>query len=170
MSRYSRLVIRALDSMHDRKSFNSGSQPLDDYLQKQASQDVRRRISRVFVASPEGYDNEVVGYYTLSSLSIAQLQLPQTHVHKLPRHPIPAALIGRLAVDQSAQGNGVGALLLLSADAINRTLAVSHDIAIYAMVVDAINNEAQQFYQYFGFTKFSSESNRLFLPLKGIKF
>jgi GNAT superfamily N-acetyltransferase len=75
-------------------------------------------------------------------------------------------LLGRLAVNQAAQGHGVGKMLLI--DAIKRTLAVSDEIAIYAMVVDAIDERAQHFYEQFGFSRLTSENQRLFLPLKSI--
>jgi len=81
---------------------------------------------------------------------------------------VPAALIGRLAISKAAQGQGIGKLL--PADAIKRTLAVSDQIAIYTMVVDAINDNAIGFYEQFGFTRLSDDSPRLFLPLKSINF
>ncbi len=93
--------------------------------------------------------------------------LPEALARKLPRHPIPAALIARLAVSKPAQGQGIGSILL--ADAIKRTLAVSDQIAIYAMVVDAVNDKARGFYEQFGFTRLSDSSPRLFLPLKSIR-
>ena len=126
--------------------------------------DIKRRISQVFVAITPESPSTVVGYYTLSTLSIELMQLPEEVTRKLPRHPIPAALIGRLAVSEQAQGFGVGKMLLM--DAIKRTLGVSNDIAIYAMVVDAIDQQAERFYQQFGFSLLSSRSRRLFLPLK----
>jgi GNAT superfamily N-acetyltransferase len=79
---------------------------------------------------------------------------------------MPAALIGRLAVDVSEQGKGIGRLLL--SDAIKRTLAVSGEIAIYAVVVDAINKEAETFYLQYGFAHLASKGNRLYLPLKSL--
>ena len=81
----------------------------------------------------------------------------------LPRHPVPAALIGRLAVSGDVQGQGIGRLLL--ADAVKRSLAVSEEIAIYALVVDAKDEGASRFYQAFGFQPLVGQSNRLFLPL-----
>jgi ribosomal protein S18 acetylase RimI-like enzyme len=110
----------------------------------------------------------VIGYYTLSTLSIELNQIPEKLARKLPKHPVPAALIGRLAVNNAAQGQGVGKMLL--ADAIKRTLAVSDQIAIYAMVVDAINDNAKRFYEQFGFKRLSDDRPRLFLPLKSISF
>lgn len=161
-----KLIIEALNSTHDRSSFTCGIDALDSYLQKQANQDIKRRVSRIFVATHPDRPNSIMGYYSLSSLSIDLNHLPESLARKLPKHPIPAALIGRLAVSKLAQGKGIGNMLLV--DALKRTLAVSHDIAIYALVVDAINQEAELFYQSFGFTHLSIESSRLFLPLRSI--
>ena len=147
---------------------DSGVEALDRYLKKQAKQDIKRRISRVFVATKPDNPKVVIGYYTLSTLSIELNQLPEKIARKLPKHPVPAALIGRLAVSSSAHGQGVGKMLV--ADAIKRTLAVSDQIAIYTMVVDAINDNAKGFYEQFGFTRLSDDSPRLFLPLKSINF
>ncbi len=166
MTEYQHLVIAPLNPGHDRTGFQCGVAALDRYLKKQAKQDSKRRISRTFVATKPDNQNLVIGYYTLSSLSIELSQLPEKLVRKLPKHPLPAALIGRLAVSRDAQGQGVGKMLL--ADAIKRTLAVSEQIAIYALVVDAIDDNAIGFYEQFGFTRLSDQSPRLFLPLKTI--
>src|SRR3990167_8758303 len=106
--RFSNLVIRPLDSNHDRAGFHCGVASLDNYIQKQARQDVKRRVSRVFVATAAEQPNSIVGYYTLSTLSIELGQLPNALARKLPRHPVPEALLGRLAVGQAAQRHGVG--------------------------------------------------------------
>ncbi len=163
MSSESELIIEPLNREHDRSAFNCGIESLDRYLKQQARQDIKRRISRVFVVCSPIDNTVVLGYYTLSTLAIDLSILPEKIVKKLPRHPIPAALIGRLAVDVSAQGKGIGKMLL--ANAIKRTLAVSNEIAIYAMVVDAINEEAASFYKRYGFSILACDGNRLFLPL-----
>ena len=164
---YSNIIISSLDSeIHNRTHFCCGVDALDHYIQKQATQDIRRSIGRTFVATSEKDITVILGYYTLSTLSVDVGSLPDTVARKLPRHPIPCALIGRLAVSEDAQGLGVGRMLLV--DAIKRTLAVSEEIAIYAMVVDAISEKAASFYQQFGFRVFHSEARRLFLPLKNI--
>jgi len=161
------LVIEAISSSHDRKNFSCGTPALDSYIRQQARQDIKRRISRVFVARSHEHPLTILGYYTLSSLSIALDALPGEIARKLPRHPIPAVLLGRLAVDENARGTGIGKMLLM--DAITRTLTVSSEIAIYAMVVDAIDAKAQTFYQQYGFLPLSQDSRRLFLPLKSIQ-
>lgn len=167
MTDFQNLVIEPLNPAHDRTGFQCGVETLDRYLKKQARQDIKRRISRVFVAIKPNNPNTVIGYYTLSTLSIELKQLPEKLMRKLPKYPVPAALIGRLAVSKTDQGQGIGKMLL--ADAIKRTLAVSDQIAIYAMVVDAINTTAKEFYEQFGFTRLSDDSPRLFLPLKSIE-
>ena len=166
MTEFRNLIIAPLNPTHDRTNFQCGVETLDRYIKKQAKQDTNRHISRVFVATKPEVPEVVVGYYTLSTLSIELNQLPQKLARKLPRHPVPAALIGRLAVSNSAQRQGVGKMLL--ADAIKRTLAVSDQIAIYAMVVDAIDEKAKGFYELFGFARLSDDNLRLFLPLKSI--
>ena len=164
------LVIEPLNPTHDRTDFQCGVETLDRYLKDRAKQDIKRRISRVFVATKSDNPKAVLGYYTLSTLSIELNQLPEKLARKLPKHPLPAALVGRLAVCNAAQGQGVGKLLL--ADAIKRTMAVSDQIAIYAMVVDAvdaIDDNAKGFYEQFGFSRLSDDSSRLFLPLISVR-
>ena len=160
------LVIEPLASTHNRPSFSCGNDSLDNYLRAQARQDIKRRVSRAFVAIDAEQPDKILGYYTLSSLAIDLSQLPLALARKLPKHRIPAALIGRLAVDERAQGFGVGRMLLM--DALNRTLTVSQEIAIFAMVVDAIDKQAEAFYRQFGFSALGTEGRRLFLPLKSI--
>jgi GNAT superfamily N-acetyltransferase len=166
MTDFHDLVIEPLNKNHDRPNFQCGVDALDRYLKKQARQDIKRHVSRVFIATTPDNPKKVIGYYTLSSLSIELNQLPEKLSRKLPKHQLPAALIGRLAVSQTAQGKGFGKMLL--ADAIKRTLAVSDEIAIYAIVVDAISSDARRFYERFGFNRLSDEINRLFLTLQSI--
>ncbi len=166
MSSESELVIESLNRNHNRTIFNCGVGSLDRYLKRQANQDMRRQISRVFVARALRDETRVLGYYTLSAFSIDLSVLPDKIAKKLPRHPVPSALIGRLAVDTSARGQGIGEMLL--SDAIKRTLAVSDDIAIYAMVVDAIDPQAASFYKRYGFSRLAHGGSRLFLPLRSL--
>ncbi len=164
MSSESELIIEPLNRSHNRAAFNCGIESLDGYLKRRANQIIKRRVSRLFVTRSRQDKTRVLGYYTLSTLSVDLSILPEKVAKKLPRHPIPTVLIGRLAVDLSAQGKGIGKMLL--SNAIKRTLAVSDDIAIYALVVDAINQEAESFYKHYGFSRFVHSGGRLFLPLK----
>jgi GNAT superfamily N-acetyltransferase len=153
-------VIAPLTSDHDRLAFSCGVDALDRYLQTQAGQDIRRHIANCFVASPAN-TNIIAGYYTFSAASIPVVDLPQEQSRRLPRYPVmPAALIGRLAVDRQHRGRGLGAALLF--DAIER--AIRADAAVFAVIVDAKDAPAAAFYQHHGFRPFASLPQRLFLP------
>ena len=158
-------AIEALERRHDRSQFACGSAPLDRYIRELASQDVRRRMARVFVAVPDG-GAEVAGFYTLSAASIARGDLPEAAARRLPRYPVPAALLGRLAVDRGYGGRGLGASLL--ADALRRVARAGETLAVYAMVVDAKDERAQTFYERFGFVRLPDTGRRLFLPMAAI--
>jgi ribosomal protein S18 acetylase RimI-like enzyme len=158
-------VIAQLAAAHDRKTFSCGAEPLDRYLRTQATQDVRRHIANCFVASPLQSD-AVAGYTTLSAASIPMTGLPAEQARKLPRYPVlPAALIGRLAVDRRYQGRQLGAALLF--DAIAR--AIRADAAVFALVVDAKDEAAARFYRHHGFEAFSGRRARMFLPVATAK-
>ena len=90
--------------------------------------------------------------------------LPPALAKRLPHHPVPAAVLGRLAIDREQQGRGLGETLLL--DAIRRVLRANKTIAVYAIIVDAKNESAQAFHERYGFRAFAGEPRRLFLPLE----
>ena len=157
------LVIEPLGSQHERAAFSCGEPALDAYIRRQASQDARRRVAQVFVAVAER-SGEIAGYYTLSAASFEKDDLPAELARRLPHYPVPAAVIGRLAVDHRNQGRGLGEILLL--DATRRVVRASNAIGVYAIVVDAKNERARAFYERYGFRSFPSTSRRLFLPLQ----
>src|SRR5262245_31747510 len=117
---------------HDRTRFNCGVEALDQYLRERASQDVRRRISNCFVALDS--NETIAGYYTFAAADIPMTDLPAEAAKHLPRYQtLPAALIGRLAVDRQFQGQRLGEALV--ADATLRAQQAAP--AIFALVVDA---------------------------------
>ena len=132
---------------------------LDDWFLKRAGQDDRRDVARVFVA----LDGErIAGFCSLGAFSLGLDALPEELSSKLPRYDaIPAALIGRLARDDRYRGKGVGEMLLT--DAINRALLAARNLAIYAIVVDAKNVRAADFYRTYGFQPFPLDPERLFV-------
>jgi GNAT superfamily N-acetyltransferase len=154
------LVIEPLGKQHDRTAFTCGQAELDDWFRRRASQDERRNVARVFVATDDALG--LVGFYSLSSFTLAFEDLPEEIARKLPRYDsIPAALIGRLARDERARGRGLGEFLL--ADAIRRILGAGKTLAVFAIVVDAKDARALAFYEAFGFRPFPLHPNRLFL-------
>jgi predicted GNAT family N-acyltransferase len=159
--------VEALGRQHDRKGFSCGVEPLDRYLRDQAGQDARKRVAAPFVLC-EGKSDEVLGYYTLSGLSVDVGAWPEDVARKLPRYPvIPATLLGRLAVDARLRGKGMGEHLLM--DALRRALEASREVASVAVVVDAKDDNAVAFYRRYEFIPLRDQPNRLFLPMGTIE-
>jgi GNAT superfamily N-acetyltransferase len=154
--------IRPLDDDAQTADFDCGEEALDEYLQRYATQDIKRGVARVFVASLAEQPQVVAGFYTLSAASIAAESLPEKWRKKLPRYPVPVALLGRLAVSLHCHGQGLGSILL--ADACQRVVAASQTLAVAAMVVDAKSPQAGAFYQHFGFIELPGQPGRWMLP------
>ncbi len=159
----SSLVIEPLGKHHDKTQFTCGEPDLDHYIKEYASQDVKRRTSRVFIAS---IDNTVAGFYSLSALSVSHNTMPPDIAKKLPKYPVPAVLLGRLAVDTTFQGKGIATALMVNA--MKRVLLASNDVAMYALFVDAKNKKVKAFYQKYGFMELQEHPMRLFLPVETI--
>ncbi len=157
------LIIEPLGAGHDRADFSCGEPALDTYLRTQASQDIKRRIAQVFVALGDP-PAKILGFYSLSAASFEKDALPSNLGKRLPRYPVPAAVLGRLAIDRSHRGRGLGETLLL--DAIHRVILASKAMAVYALIVDAKKDRAQSFYERYGFLPFLTTPRRLFLPLE----
>ncbi len=157
-------MIKAIEPLgkHDRAAFSCGVAALDDWFRLRAGQDEKRNVARVFVAIDDQHG--IVGFYSLSSFTLAITDLPPVHVKRLPRYDvIPAALIGRLARDARVRGEGVGDILL--ADAVRRVVSTSRSLAVFAIVVEATDEKAAAFYRDFGFAPFPSRPLRLFMPM-----
>ena len=155
--------IHILSKEHKKNTFSCGIEALDRYLIQQAGQDARRYVAATY-ALTEIDSQVIIGYYTLSSTSVKLSNLPQEIIKKLPRYPtLPATLLGRLAVDQKYHGKKLGELLLI--DALKRSFRLSKELASVAVIVDAKNEEANRFYQRYGFIQFSELQNKLFLPM-----
>ena len=161
-----KISVRLLEKKYDKNSFDCGYSLLDDYLKKQARQDVDRDLSACFVLVDE---NDVInGYYTLSANSIKRNDFPENLLKKLPpSYPdLPAVLLGRLAIDKSLQGKGYGEILLI--DALKRCYEISESLGTIAVIVDPIDENAQKFYDKYGFILLPT-SKKMFLPMKTIK-
>ena len=160
------ITVEPLGRQHDRTAFHCGAEALDRYLKQQARQDADKRVAVAFVAARPP-DTRVLGYYTLSASALTLADLPDELARKLPRYPqLPVTLLGRLAVDQSTKGQGLGEHLLL--DALRRSLAHADQIAAMAVVVDAKDESAAAFYRHYGFIPMQTQPSRLFVPMRSI--
>jgi len=156
------MIVRLPESL-DRKSFRSASAAIDNYFQRQVSQDIRRRITTCYVALDSPAD--IVGFYTLAAANVMLTSVPAQQQKKLPRYPaIPVIRLGRLAVDLHYSGQGIGGALL--ADALMR--AANVEIGAYALMVDAKDAQAANFYLHHGFIPLIDAPLQLFYPLSGI--
>jgi len=156
-----------LGKAHNKTDFSSGKILLDRYIKYQAGQDFRKRLSAcfVFAASDTG---KIKGYYTLSNSSVSLDLLPERFKKHIPvtYRSIPAILLGRLAVAKESQGSGLGKLLLI--DALKRCALISSSLGSFAVIVDPIDIEAEDFYRKFGFIKLP-DCDKMFLPMKTIE-
>ena len=157
------ITVEPLGRQHDRTAFRCGAEALDRYLKQQARQDADKRVAAPFVAlNPP--DRRILGFYTLSASVLTLADLPDELARKLPRYPqLPVTLLGRLAVDESTKGQGLGEHLLL--DALHRSLAHADQIAAMAVVVDAKDENAAASYRHFGFLTLQAQPSRLFVPM-----
>ena len=158
-------LTKPLSSIHKKAEFTCGNQFLDNYIQKLANQDIKRKLSACFVLTSD--ENDIKGYYTLSNAGIPREVIPEEIKKKLPRayEALPVTLLGRLAIGNKYKGQGLGKLLLI--DALKRSLEVSKVIGSMAVIVDPIDNYAIEFYDKFGFISLPT-SNKMFIGMKTI--
>lgn len=158
--------IEPLAKYHNRDNFCCGNEQLDRYFKLTANQDLKKNIAVPYVVINRE-NNQIIGYYTLSMTSIDLGELPNSIAKKLPRYPlIGVTLIGRLAIDNRYKGMGWGKLLLM--DALYKSFQTSKQVASFAVIVDAIDEEAVNFYQRFDFQSFPEQPFKLFRTMKNI--
>jgi ribosomal protein S18 acetylase RimI-like enzyme len=160
-------VIEPFDKKrHERTDFDCGVETLNDWIMTKVSQFDRKGLARAYVLfRPDG--NVVKGYYAMSNHIVAYETLPEDQAKGLPPIDIPVVLIGRLAIDSSVRGEGLGEYLLI--DALRRSQYLAERIGVRAVEVDAINNVAKRFYQKYGFISLKDDPHHLFLPMKVVR-
>jgi hypothetical protein len=154
--------------VHNRAAFSCEHEALNVYLKEKASQEVQKRVAAVCVLTPDG--KTIAGYYTLSHYTIEPGELPEEAVKRLrlPRYDkLPATLLGRLARSTQFKGAGLGEILLMGA--LEKSLLHSRNIASLAVVVDAKDEKARNFYLSYGFIALPDHPNRLFMLMETIE-
>jgi GNAT superfamily N-acetyltransferase len=159
-------TIGRLETGHDRGSFDCGKLELNEWLRRLAGQYQRRDLARTYVAVREN-SARVFGYYAISNHLVRRELLPEDQAKGLPPIDLPVALLGRLAVDRSVQGQGLGRRLVI--DALRRVAFVSEHIGIRAVEVDAFDEDARRFYVKFGFAPLVDDRRHLFLSIHVIR-
>jgi GNAT superfamily N-acetyltransferase len=152
--------IELLEARHGRENFDCGNDALNDFLRRRAGQQQRRGFGKTYVVLADN-GADVIGFVTVSVGQVEARALPSQL--KLPRHPAPMLRIGRLAVDKRAQGKGMGRELL--AFALHLALEFAERVGLYAVVVDAKDAQAADFYRRLHFEPTLDDDLCLFLPL-----
>ncbi len=159
--------IVAIAEKTELQSFDCGIFELNDYLKRYAGQNHRNGLGSTYVLVPAGGDPVAAGYHTLSMAQVELRSLPESHRKNLPRYPVPAVRLGRLAVDLKWQRTGLGEILLM--DAIRRSIAAVQSVAAKYMIVDAKNKKAEEFYLRYGFHPFEGGSHSLVAAIDTLK-
>jgi GNAT superfamily N-acetyltransferase len=147
---------------HQLDDFACGVDSLDDWLKRRAHPNQVSGASRTYVVS-EG--KKVVGYYCLASGAL-ELNDASASVSRNMPDPVPVAILGRLAVDKSCQGRGLGVALLQ--DAVGRTAQAGGILGIRGLLVHALSIEVKAFYEHHGFVASPTQPMTLILSLKGL--
>ncbi len=158
--------LSLLKNSHHLQAFDCGKELLNNYIKRQAKQDMKKKLSVCFVLIDK--INNVKGYYTLSNNSIPQIDIPKEFSRKFPNSysNIPVTLLGRLAIDKSIFGQGQGEYLLI--DALKESYKVSKKvIGSVAVIVDPIDDEAISFYKKYDFILLP-HSGKMFLSMNTI--
>ncbi len=158
-----KFIIEPLSANHDREAFDCREPSLNDFLKLYARQNDKKGLGKTFVAVAPDEKDKIGGYYTIASGALDVENLPEN----LPRYPIPVMHIGRLAVDETLKGTGLGSFLLL--DALRRSIKTAEQIGIYAVEVRALTEQAKKFYLKFGFAELIDNPFHLYLTMKKIR-
>ena len=148
---------------HDRGAFTCGERSLDDYLRTLAGQHKRDGVASTHVLVDDDAPVTILGYYSLSAAQVLLHELQPADQRRLPRYPVPAARMGRLAIDHRWQGQGYGDSLI--GDAVARCLALRTELGILVLIVDALHEVAAAFYEHYGFRRTAVHASCLYLPL-----
>jgi GNAT superfamily N-acetyltransferase len=158
------LEEQRLDSqIHDCPGFDCGTKALNDYLARYATQDRRHYIAQVYALVDSSEVARILGYYTLTAAQVDADQVSEKERQQLSRYPIPCIRLGRFAVRQECQGQGLGKRLL--GCAVDRCLQARQEVAAYALIVDAKDAEAKSFYAHFGLVAFADRALCMYLAL-----
>ena len=152
---------------HKRDAFDCGDAALNEFLRRYARQAHDHGGSKTFLAVPDDDATRILGFYSLSPASVAFSRAPDVVKRGLARHDVPAFRLGRLAVDRSIQGQGLGGQLLLAAG--RRCLRASQEVGGVALLIDAKNEAVAGWYASYGALQLLDTPLTLLLPLATIQ-
>jgi GNAT superfamily N-acetyltransferase len=163
-------LVQRFDAYHhDVASFSCRNSTLDAYIHSTVERDEQHHTAVAYVLVDPAQLSRVLGYFTLNSFAFPKRQARRRDQdkHLGSYDPVPAVLIGRLALDRSVQGQGLGSVLLISA--LTRILAIRERLGVAVAIVHAIDDPAAAFYEHNGFTRFRDEPRHLYYPLSSFE-
>jgi GNAT superfamily N-acetyltransferase len=161
---YKLVSIKDIQQKSRLKSFDCEIDVLNEFLSKYAQKNDKLGIGKTFIALNQ--QDKIVGYFTLATAQVAYQEIPDDYRGKLPKYPIPALRIARLAVDKELEGKGVGKWLL--AQAFIKIIQVADVTGIYFIIVDA-KETSKSFYEHYGFIKFKDVDLTYFILVDTVR-
>ena len=146
------------------KNFDCQVKALNEFLSRYALKNDELGIGKTFVALTE--QNQIAGYFTLSTAQVAYQEIPEECKKKLPKYPIPALRIARLAVNKELKGSGIGKWLLKQA--FIKIIQVADVTGLYLIIVDA-KESSKTFYEHYGFYKFLDKELSYFILVDTVR-
>ncbi len=143
------MAFEKVSREYAREAFDCGIESLNEFLKRYALQNLKKNISVTMVAVAEENPKGILGYYSVSMAQVSFEELPSDLAKGILHYPVPALRIGRLAVDRSAQGTGLGGAWLQNA--LLKALDLSREVGTCIVLVDAIDENAKRFYERYGF-------------------
>ena len=156
----------AIEKRHDRAGFDCGDTDLNEFLQRHARKSHEKGGAKTFLAIDDTDHRKILGFYSISAASIAFERTPEVVKRGLARHEVPVFRLGRLAVEKSAQGQGLGGQLLIAAG--RRGLYVAAEAGGVALLIDAKNERVAKWYASYGAVPLLDAPLSLLLPFKTI--
>ena len=164
ISCYRLVSIKEIQQKSILREFDCDIEILNEFLTRYAIKNDKLGISKTFVSL--NHNNRILGYFTLATAQVAYQEIPDEYRIKLPKYPIPALRIARLAVDKKLQGQGIGCWLL--SQVFIKTIQVAEITGLYLIIVDA-KETSKSFYEHYGFQKFMDENLSYFMLLDTIR-
>ncbi|MCK5727049.1 MAG: hypothetical protein KAH22_09525 [Thiotrichaceae bacterium] len=162
--------IELSKTLHDRESFDCGEKELNIFIKTQASKHMQVGISKTMVLVDNAIEidgkSPICAFYTIAPTSIKRESLPKDLAKKLPHYPVPVFLIAQLAINQQYQEKGLGKVTLIKA--LEYLWQVNSQMAVYAIIVDCLNENIKTFYEKYDFKVLGEHNNkiRMYIPMK----
>lgn len=169
---YTKEFVDLNKAIHDRESFDCGEPDLNNFIRAQATRLMDAGISKTMVlpasiSLPNG-KTPICAFYSISPTSIKREDLPESLAKNLPRYPIPVFLLAQLAVHNEFKGLGLGKVALVNA--LEYFYKISAHMPAYAVAIDCLNKNAENFYRKYGFQELCkiNQRSRMFIPMKQV--